>query len=159
MAAGLDEIDRRLLDELQHDADRTNAELAGLVGLSPTATLHRIRKLKESGVIRRIRADLDPALVGFPLKVYVTISLARHTPKFERTFYEALRAVPEVITADVIAGETDMVIVIAARDVPDLQRILLKLSLHGAQRITTFLHLEEIKPSAPLPVLRAPDET
>ncbi|GAB2842211.1 hypothetical protein GCM10022221_46740 [Actinocorallia aurea] len=110
-------------------------------------------------MIRRVRADLDPALIGFPLKVYVTISLARHTPKFERAFHDTLRGIPEVITADIIAGETDMIIVIMARDVPDLQRILLKLSLQGAQRITTLLHLEEIKPSAPLPVLAVPEGT
>ncbi|MDX6740775.1 Lrp/AsnC family transcriptional regulator [Actinocorallia sp. A-T 12471] len=131
-------------------------ELARIVGLSPTATLHRIRKLKESGVIRRIRADLDPALAGFPLKVYVMITLARHTPKAERAFTDALKAIPEIVAADVIAGETDMVVVVAARDVADLQRVLSRLSLHGAQRITTLLHLEEIKPPSPLPLLSGP---
>jgi len=42
----------QLLTALQADADRTNLELARLVGLSPAATLHRVRWLKESGVIR-----------------------------------------------------------------------------------------------------------
>src|SRR6266567_92458 len=61
MAVSLDEVDVQLLTALQEDADRTNVELARLTGLSPAATLHRVRRLKESGVIRVIRADADPA--------------------------------------------------------------------------------------------------
>ena len=61
MAVDLDEVDVRLLTALQEDADRTNVELARLTGLSPAATLHRVRALKESGVIRIIRAHVDPA--------------------------------------------------------------------------------------------------
>ncbi|MEV4365376.1 Lrp/AsnC family transcriptional regulator [Nonomuraea sp. NPDC049625] len=153
MADSLDEIDRRLLTELQQDAGRTNVELARLVGLSPAATLHRVRRLKESGVIRRIRAELDPPQAGFPLKAYVMITLARHTPQTERAFADSLKAIPEVLSADVVTGEIDMILLIAARDVPDLQRILLRLSLHGAQRVTTLLHLQEIKTPSPLPLL------
>ena len=81
MAIKLDEIDILLLTELQADADRTNIELARLVGLSPAATLHRVRALKESGVIRIVRAHVDPALAGFPLQVWVTATLARHDPR------------------------------------------------------------------------------
>jgi len=50
MAVELDDIDIRLLTALQADADRTNVELARIAGLSPAATLHRVRWLKESGV-------------------------------------------------------------------------------------------------------------
>ena len=46
MATSLDEIDIQLLSALQEDADRTNVELARLTGLSPAATLHRVRRLK-----------------------------------------------------------------------------------------------------------------
>ena len=64
MAVKLDEIDLILLSELQEDADRTNVELARIVGLSPAGTLNRVRRLKESGVIRRISARLDPRRPG-----------------------------------------------------------------------------------------------
>jgi len=63
MAIQLDEIDVRLLKELELDADRPNVELARIVGLSPAATLNRVRRLKESGVIRKIAARLDAAAV------------------------------------------------------------------------------------------------
>ena len=62
----LDLIDLELLKELQVDADRSNVELARLVGLSPTATLHRVRRLKSTGIVRAVVAELDPTLAGFP---------------------------------------------------------------------------------------------
>ena len=78
MALSLDVIDVRLLTELQADADRPNVELARLVGLSPAATLNRVRRLKESGVVRAIAARLDSAAAGFALQVYVLVTLGRH---------------------------------------------------------------------------------
>ena len=81
MAVELDEIDLQLLTELQADADRTNVELSRLVGLSPAATLNRVRRLKQSGVIKVISARLDPAAVGFPLQMYVGATLGRHDPR------------------------------------------------------------------------------
>src|SRR5579863_10665424 len=92
MAISLDEIDIQLLNALQADADRTNVELARLVGLSPAATLHRVRRLKESGVIRVISAQLDPAAVGFPLTMYVAATLGRHDPRSTRHFESYLRS-------------------------------------------------------------------
>ncbi len=59
MALSLDSVDIRLLVELQADADRPNVELARLVGLSPAATLHRVRRLKEAGIVSGIVARLD----------------------------------------------------------------------------------------------------
>ena len=88
MTIKLDEIDIRLLTELQADADRTNIQLARLVGLSPAATLHRVRALKDCGVIRIVRAHVDPALAGFPLQVWVTATLARHNPRSDAAFEE-----------------------------------------------------------------------
>src|SRR5436189_6132529 len=97
MAVSLDEVDVQLLSALQADADRTNVELARLTGLSPAATLHRVRALKESGVIRIIRAHVDPAAAGFALQVYVMATLTRHDPRYERMFEDQLRALPQVI--------------------------------------------------------------
>src|SRR6202142_2108526 len=115
MAAQLDDIDITLLTALQEDADRTNVELARLSGLSPAATLHRVRRLKESGVIRIISAQLDPAAVGSPLPVYVTATLARHDPRSSRVFDDVIRALPQVIAADNVAGETDYLLSVVPR--------------------------------------------
>src|ERR1700712_5500411 len=152
MATSLDQIDVRLLKELELDADRPNVELARLVGLSPAATLHRVRRLKESGVIRRISARLDSAAAGFTLQVYVAITLARHDEAANRRFHKEVLATEQVISADMVAGETDALLMIVARDVAELQLVLSRLSTRGgAQRMITLLRLPRRPPALPLP--------
>jgi Lrp/AsnC family transcriptional regulator, leucine-responsive regulatory protein len=152
MPVELDEVDVKLLTALQEDADRTNVELARLVGLSPAATLHRVRWLKESGVIRIISAQLDPAAAGFPLQLYVMVTLGRHDPRSSRIFEDQVRALPQIIAADNVAGEMDYLLTIVARDVSDLQAVLASLSTRGGQRLVTYLRLEEVKPPSRLPL-------
>jgi Lrp/AsnC family transcriptional regulator, leucine-responsive regulatory protein len=152
MAVELDEVDVRLLTALQEDADRTNVELARMVGLSPAATLHRVRRLKESGVIRIISAQLDPAAAGFPLLLYVAATLGRHDPRSTRVFDEQIRALPQIIAADNVAGEMDYLMTVVARDVAELQAVLVSLSTRGGQRLVTYLRLAEVKPPSRLPL-------
>ena len=153
MAISLDLIDVKLLEELQTDADRSNVELARLVGLSPAATLHRVRRLKGSGVVRGVVAKVDPATAGFPLQVYVSVTLQSHGETAYRRFREAIQAMPEVISADWVTGETDAMLLVVAQEVAQLQRVLVRLSTRGgAARAMTLLRLEELKPSSPLPI-------
>src|SRR5579864_5953214 len=148
MAVELDEVDVNLLMALQADADITNVELARLTGLSPTATLHRVRWLKQSGVIRIISAQLDPEAVGFPLQAYVTATLARHDPRSTKLFDDQIRALPQIIAADNVAGETDYLLTVVA----DLQAVLAGLATRGGQRLVTYLRLAEVKPPSRLPL-------
>ena len=153
MPVSLDLIDIELLQELQADADRPNVELARRVGLSAAATLHRVRRLKESGIVRGVTARLDPAAAGFPLQVYVAVTLQRHDEATHRRFAEAVRAMPEVLSADWVTGETDAMLMVVARQVAELQRVLIRLSTRGgAARVMTLLRLEELKPASALPL-------
>jgi len=152
MAVELDEVDIKLLTALQADADRTNVELARLAGLSPAATLHRVRRLKESGVIRIISAQLDPAAAGFPLLLYVAATLGRHDPHSTRVFEDQVRALPQIIAADNVAGEMDYMMTVVARDVAELQGVLASLAIRGGQRLVTYLRLSE----TPVPADRPP---
>ena len=131
MTVPLDEVDIQLLTALQEDADRTNVELARMAGLSPAATLHRVRRLKESGVIRVIRADVDPTAAGFPLQMYVTATLARHDPRSSRVFDDLIRSLPQIVAAVNVAGETDYILTVVARDVAELQGVLAGLAAAG----------------------------
>jgi Lrp/AsnC family transcriptional regulator, leucine-responsive regulatory protein len=152
MAIELNEVDIQLLTALEQDADRTNVELARLVSLSPAATLNRVRRLKESGVIRIIRAHVDPAAAGFPLQMYVMAALARHDPRPTRVFEDQVRALPQIIAAENLAGEYDYLLTVVARDVADLQEVLASLAARGGQRLVTYLRLAEVKPPSPLPL-------
>jgi Lrp/AsnC family transcriptional regulator, leucine-responsive regulatory protein len=152
VAVQLDDVDIRLLDELQADADRTNVELARLVGLSPAATLNRVRRLKESGVIRVISARLDPAAAGFPLQLYVGASLGRHDARAVRVFEDQIRAMPQIVAADNVTGEMDYLLTVVARNVTELQQVLAALATRGGQRLVSYLRLEEVKPPSQLPL-------
>src|SRR5688572_28831528 len=153
MAVSLDEIDVRLLAELEADADRPNVALARLVGLSPAATLNRVRRLKDSGVIRRISARLDSAAAGFSLQVYVLVTLARHEEAAAKRFRDTVRTLPLIIAADEVIGDVDSLLMIVARDVAELQGVLVRLSTRGGTtRLVTLLRLGELKPSSPLPL-------
>lgn len=153
MAVELDDVDVKLLAELQQDADRTNVELAAIAGLSPAATLHRVRRLKESGVIRLVSARVDPAAAGLPLTVFVAVSMAVHDERSSRRFERELVALPQVISADIVAGEMDYWLTVVAHDVPELEHVLTRLATLGGQRVVTHLRLKEIKPPAPLPIV------
>ena len=153
MAVSLDEIDVRLLHELELDASRSNVELARTVGLSAAATLNRVKRLRESDAIRKISARLDSAAVGFALQVYVTVTLARQDEAAHKRFVKVVEETPQVIAADWVTGEVDAVLMIVARDVAELQVVLTRLNLRGgAQRLITLLRLEELKPASPLPL-------
>jgi Lrp/AsnC family transcriptional regulator, leucine-responsive regulatory protein len=152
MATSLDEIDIQLLALLQTDADVTNIQLARSVGLSPAATLHRVRHLKETGVIRVVSARLDPAAAGFALQAYVAATLTRHDPRASNAFEELLRGMPQVIAADLVAGEMDYLITLVTRDVAELQQVLSQLAFRGGQQLTTYLKLQEVKEPSPLPL-------
>lgn len=152
MAVSLDDIDLKLLAELQADADRTNVELARLVGLSPAATLYRVRRLKETGVIRVISAQVNPEAAGFPLQLYVAATVGRHDPRSTRLFEDQVRALPQIIAADNVTGEMDYLLTVVARDVTELQEVLAALATRGGQRLISYLKLAEIKPPSRLPL-------
>ena len=153
MAENLNEIDLQLLRELETDADRPNVELARVVGLSPAATLNRVRRLKESGLIRRVTAEVEPEKAGFPLHVFIAVTVGRHDEKAHVRFHNAVQEMPQVIRADWISGETDALLEVVAHGVAELQRVLLLLSSRGgAQRVQTLLRLQELKPRSPLPL-------
>ena len=76
-----------------------------------------------------------------------------HTPTAEKRFNEEVMAMDNIISADTVAGETDAILMIVARDVADLHVVLSRLSTRGgAQRLITLLRLAELKPSSPLPL-------
>jgi len=83
----------------------------------------------------------------------VTVTVQGHDDAGHRRFEEAVRGMPEVISADWVTGETDAILIVVAREVAELQRVLIRLSTRGgAARITTMLRLQELKPVSPLPL-------
>ncbi|WP_425420066.1 Lrp/AsnC family transcriptional regulator [Oricola indica] len=115
----MDRIDRKLLNLMQRDASRTNADMADEVGLSPSSCLRRIRKLRGQGIIDRVVAILNPARSGRVIKALVTVELKLHGEQHMRKFLDLAVEEEAVSQAYAVTGETDVVLVLRLRDMEE----------------------------------------
>ncbi|MFE1599511.1 Lrp/AsnC family transcriptional regulator [Methylobacterium sp. ID0610] len=106
----LDAFDRALLAEVQIDNQVPARVLAERVGLSESAVLRRLRRLRRDGIIVADRAVVHPAVLGTPLTVHVLVSLERETSDLLDAFVRRLRSRPEVREAWYVTGEVDFVL-------------------------------------------------
>lgn len=106
----LDTFDRALLAELQRDNQVPARILAQRVGLSESAVLRRLRRLRADRVIIADVAVVHPAVLGTPLTVHVLVSLDRESPDLLDAFVRRLRARPEVRAAWYVTGEVDFIV-------------------------------------------------
>jgi Lrp/AsnC family transcriptional regulator, leucine-responsive regulatory protein len=148
----LDDVDCALVAALQERGDTPNVELARAVGLSPAATLRRVRRLRDDGVIEGVRASVDPARVGLAIDAFVLATLAEHSARADAGFARALDGMPNVLRADVVAGADDVLLHVVAADAAELHRVLLALKRAGAERLRTMLRLQTVKPPSPVPL-------
>lgn len=132
----------------------TNAALAEAVGLTATPMLQRIKKLEQSGVIRKYMAVVDPALVGRSTLAFVHVTLRNHSLVFHSKFLSLVNDLPEVIECHHIAGQEDFLLKVAVRGIPELEHFLLnRISTSGLiGRVNTTFILSSSKVSAPIPV-------
>jgi len=119
----MDRIDRKLLNLLQRDASRTNADMADEVGLSPSSCLRRIRRLRQTGVIDRIVAILNPARTGRMLKALVTVELKLHGEQYMRQFLDLAIREDAVAQAYAVTGEVDVVLMLHLRDMEEFDAL------------------------------------
>ncbi len=122
--ANLDNIDRRLLGELQAEGRITNVELAHRVGLTAPPCLRRVRALEEEGVIRGYHAELDPGKLGFSITVFAMVSLKSQAESALREFEVAMRDLPEVREVHMLNGEIDFILKIVSKDLQAFQEFL-----------------------------------
>jgi Lrp/AsnC family transcriptional regulator, leucine-responsive regulatory protein len=119
----MDRIDRRLLNLLQVNASRTNADLAEEVGLSPSSSLRRVRRLRSAGIIDRVVAILNPAKAGKGMKAIVTVELERLGEPHTRRFLDLVGGEPAVIQAYAVSGETDVVLMPRLADMEEFDAL------------------------------------
>lgn len=120
----LDEIDRRLLTELQDQGRMTNVDLAARVGLTAPPCLRRVRALEESGVIKGYHADLDGQKLGFTIMVFAMVSLRSQAEEALQAFEEHVLALPEVRECHMLNGEIDFILKIVSEDLQSFQEFL-----------------------------------
>jgi Lrp/AsnC family leucine-responsive transcriptional regulator len=149
-----DRTDRRILAVLQEDGRLPAVELAERIGLSPTSTGERLRRLQKEGVIAGFRARLDPRRLGLELLVFVEVSLDKTTPDVFDRFARAVRRAPEVLECHMVAGGFDYLVKTRVADMAAYRRFLgeVLLALPGVRETRTYAVMEEVKSDGPLPV-------
>jgi Lrp/AsnC family transcriptional regulator, leucine-responsive regulatory protein len=150
----LDDIDRRILSELQQDSRLQNVELARRVGLSPSPCLRRVKLLEEAGVISRYVAVIDQAKVGLQLSMFARISLTAQDAETIDHFIAAMKRLPEVVECYIMLGESDALLRVVVSDLEDYRRFQ---STHltrrnGIQTVKTDVPSETIKQTFALPL-------
>lgn len=157
----LDRVDRQILADLQADGRITNVDLARRAGISAPPCLRRVRALEESGIIKGYHATIDPGALGYNVSVFAQVALNSHAEIDLRAFEERVNNWPEVRECYMLAGETDFLLKVVARDWEDYQRFLTtKLTAApNVGHVTTALAIRSAKqePGVPIPTAPVPE--
>ena len=147
-----DEIDRAILRALVDNADASTGEIGRALGLSQPAAWRRIRRLREAGVIRGTRLDLDAEKLGFGVTVFLGVKLGTKGQASLGDFERAVSAIPEVQTVEHVLGLFDYRLKVVARDLPDFERVLRRriMTLPGAGDVEANVILSEERLQGPI---------
>ena len=156
----LDRYDRAILKLLQQDARITNASLAEKVSLSESACLRRVRALEESGLVEGYTAVLNQQKAGYPVNVFVNITLDRQAQPGLEAFENAVRKLPEVMECYLMTGDADYLLRVVCADLAAYERFLLNhlTRVPGVASIRSSFSLKQVKYSTALPVVVAPSQ-
>lgn len=153
MAAQMDELDRKILAELQEDAEQSLDEIARKVGSSKTPVWNRIRRMREAGVIKRQTAILDPEELGLEACFFVLIRTSEHELGWEKRFLDVVKRRPEVLEAHRLAGDIDYILKVWVKNARAYdafyQALISEVKIYN---VTALLSMEEIKMTTALPL-------
>ena len=153
MTSKLDDLDRRILAELQVDASQSLDEIARKVGSSKTPVWNRIKRFRDSGIITRQTAVLDPEALGLGACFFVLIRTSEHEADWQRKFLQALQERPEVLEAHRLAGDIDYILKVRVANARAYdvfyQALISEVRIYN---VTALLSMQEIKSTTLLPL-------
>ncbi|MBY6347523.1 Lrp/AsnC family transcriptional regulator [Providencia rettgeri] len=155
----LDELDLRILEQLQNDASISNQELAARVHASPPTCLRRVRRLSEQGVIRRQVALLDPEQLGSSLTAIVEITLDRQGEEYLQQFERLMTPEPAVTQCYRVSTGVDFIVILQVSDMQAYHKLAHALftSQANIRNIRSFfsIHQAKFETRVPLPAPKA----
>jgi DNA-binding Lrp family transcriptional regulator len=152
----LDEIDLKILSELQRDGRRRYNDLAQRVGISAPACLRRVRALRSRGVIRDVRATLDERSLGYEVVSFVLIQLTSQNQATLEAFEASIGRLPLVQQCWRISGEADFMLKCVATSVQGMHQQLLQFSTMAEVRTIRTFPVLGVSKDAPLPLPNIP---
>lgn len=148
----LDELDRKILRLLSEDVGQGAGAIGRACGVSQPAAWRRIKRLRDSGVVRGPRLVLDAERLGFGVTVFLGVKLATKGRVSLEDFERAVSAIPEVQTVEHVLGLYDYRLRVVARDLSDFERVLRRriMTLPGAGEVEANVLLSEERRPGPL---------
>lgn len=152
--SNIDQLDRRILTELQADGRMTNQDLSERIGLSPSPCLRRLRQLEADGVIFRYVALVDPATVGLTVTAFIRVRLDRQDDRHLAQFEATIAGFPEVMECYLMTGDCDYQLRVLCESLGAFEDFLRqKLTrIEGISQVTTSFALRPITYKTSLPL-------
>ncbi len=149
----MDDLDRKILVELQRDATVALEDIAKRVGSSKTPVWNRVRKMREAGIIERTVAIVNPEAVGLGSTFYVLVRTSQHEKDWLEKFVAAVNKHPEIVSAHRLAGEIDYILKVQVADARAFdafyQALIADVSIFN---VTSLMSMEQIKATTELPL-------
>lgn len=154
-ADGLDRMDAAILSLLQNNARLSVKEVAAEIGLAPSSTHERIRRMRDADILRGAHVEVDPKALGIGLEALLMIELSKHRRSTVDTFLDEVVKVPEVRFAFLVTGRHDLIVHVVVRDTQHLKDLALDnfTNRPGVERIETSI-IFEARHRYELPLLR-----
>lgn len=149
----IDKIDRAILTQLQDNGKLSNVDLAGLVGLSESACLRRVKRLEDDKIIDHYTAIVRPKSIGLNSSVFVRVSLQSQQEAQLLKFEQAVTHVPEVMECYLMSGDVDYLLRVIVKDGFDYERVHHALTaLPEVARVHSSFALRNVVKRTHLPV-------
>jgi len=150
---GQDEVDRRILRQLQRDCDISLDMLSLEIGLSRNACWRRIKHMQEAGLIRKRVALLDAPKLGLGLTVYIQVRAEKHAAGWSAAFARATRSIPEITGVFRMSGDLDYLIRAHVADMAGYDRLYQKMIAEVSMAdVSASFVMESIKDTTELPI-------
>jgi Lrp/AsnC family transcriptional regulator len=149
----MDKTDRKLLSHMQRDASLSVGELADRIGISKSACWRRIQKLEADGTIRKQVTLLDPAALGVPLTVFISVRTNQHNQQWAENFKHVVEGIPGVLEVYRMGGEIDYLIKAAVEDMPGYDRLYQDLIKADLFDVSASFVMEALKQTTELPIM------
>ncbi len=154
MIQDLDEVDLKILRQLQENSRLTTKELAAIVHLSPTPVFERVKRLEREGYIRKYMAVLDAEKLNRGFVVFCNVSMKQHTFENSQRIMAAVQDIPEIVECYNISGNYDFMLKIFVENMKHYQEFVLRIlgDLDCIGSLNSFFVLGEVKNSHALPL-------
>ena len=151
----LDVFDIKLLAEVQRNNRATADVLADKVGLSPSACLRRLKRLRDEGVIEADISVISPEAIGRTLTMVVEVTLERERPDIMDEFKRSMRQTPSVMQCYYVTGEIDFILVVTARDMRQYEEFTKQFFFENpnVRRFHTLVVMDRVKVGLSVPIV------